>query len=105
MRIRIAVLSTLLAAAAAGHAQVTPQPVSLPDLESAYWHCIALDARSTADGQRMDESMLTDCTDISKRLQIARFGDDFGRLHEWTNAQKSLQGSPNVPVGSSRYTE
>lgn len=72
-------------------------PVPLPDaaLERTYWHCIALDSRSAAAGERMDEASMAACSVISKELQARRFGGDFGKLHHWTQARKAAPGAKN----------
>jgi hypothetical protein len=101
MRIKTVFVTAVLAGAGWAAAHNVP----IEDVESAYWDCIKLDARYSADGQRMDEFLLSNCAAISKRLQVDRFGDDFGKLHEWTNAEKVKKGSQNVTVGTSRYTE
>ena len=74
-------------------AQTPPVPLPDADLERAYWHCIALDSRNAAAGQRMDEASMAACSVISKELQTRRFGGDFGKLHLWTQARKAALGA------------
>jgi hypothetical protein len=58
-------------------------------VEAMYWKCISSDAKVVAAGQMMGTDLLAMCSSISKELQVRKFGDDFGALHAWTNANKA----------------
>lgn len=56
------------------------------ELEPAYWTCIAWSGARDSAGEHIDEAAMAVCARSSK-LQVRRFAEDFGRLHEWTKSQ------------------
>ncbi|HSW17263.1 MAG TPA: hypothetical protein VLJ86_08560 [Ramlibacter sp.] len=79
-------LATVAGILALGETSSQPMArvVSLKQLEQAYWSCIRVDDQINAAGRMMDEITLNQCSNISKELQVRRFSNDYGRLHEWT---------------------
>lgn len=100
--LRIATAALQVACCAGGlagtaQAQMVLPPMTAPQLERAYWQCIRDDEQHAAGADRMDANDISRCAVISKALQVRRFGDDFGKLHEWTQANKRRMLAEALP--------
>ncbi|MBL0419601.1 hypothetical protein JI739_04480 [Ramlibacter sp. AW1] len=89
MRIPIVGLALGALSAACLAQEIELQRVSDSSLQQNYWSCLFDDEAGNAAGRRMDENILAFCAAVSRQLQDRSFGGDFGRLHEWTQANRA----------------
>ena len=64
--------------------------ISSRDLLTAYWLCFDKDEEANK-GTGWNEADLAACAAISKEVQRRHFDDDFGKLHEWTKANRKAR--------------
>lgn len=85
MKILFALL-LLSTSALAQPADITKVPSR--ELLLAYWKCFDTEDTVNASGKGWDAGDLAGCTMVSREVQRRHFSDDFGKLHEWTKANR-----------------
>jgi hypothetical protein len=86
-------LFALLLLSSAAVAQPTTDMSKVPSKELllAYWKCFDTDDTVNASGKAWDAGDLAGCTLVSREVQRRHFADDFGKLHEWTKANRKAR--------------
>lgn len=69
-----------------------PRLLQEQQLENDYWRCIEADDRDV-QAKRFPTYNVVYCQKVSQFLQRTRFGNDFGRLHAWTQEHKQKKVS------------